>query len=132
MADELRDLAHNINDQTRQIRERAASVTRTISDTETAVATGTATAERGETTIEMVGDGFKQIMALVTKMGRDIKTIHVSVRQQEGACAELSSSISGIANVASEVARNAERAERTMTNLHRLAGELKVILADYE
>jgi len=130
VANELRELARNINEQTKQIRERANQIQTSIASTVVATENGTQTVQHGTEVVQRVRESFLQIMELVTKTGDAIKHIHVSTKQQEGACSELASNISGIATVATQVAQNAEQTERSMGNLDQLTSQLRELLAE--
>ena len=130
VANELRELARNINEQTKQIRERANQIQTSIASTVVATENGTQTVEHGTEVVQRVRESFQQIMDLVTKTGDAIKHIHVSTKQQEGACSELASNISGVATVATQVAQNAEQTERSLGKLDQLAAQLRELLGE--
>jgi twitching motility protein PilJ len=132
VADEVQRLAERSANATKQIE---ALVKTTQADTNEAVISmekSTTGVVNGAQLAEDAGSALEEIESVSEQLAGMIQTISVSARKQAGVAADISKTMNGIQDVATQTAAGTEQTSRSVGNLSRLTQELDKSVAGFK
>lgn len=118
LAGEIRILAENVVESTRQIRDLLTEIQSSINASVMAMEDGTKKVERGVDLANNTGGSLEEILNMIERTTNSTKQIMVSTRQQETASEQVVIAMKEIAEVSQQSAINAKQ---TITVANKLA-----------
>ncbi len=125
LAGEIRILAENVMDSTRQIKDLLTEIQSSINASVMAMEDGTKKVERGVDLGNKTGGSLDDILSMIKRTTNSIKQIMVSTRQQETASDQVVLAMKEIAEVSQQSATNARQTKTTADKLAELSEDLK-------
>jgi methyl-accepting chemotaxis protein len=127
VAKEVKRLADRTVEATRQIKGLIGEIQRATNNTIMVTEEGTKAVDSASRLVDKVQLSFSSIMGSVQETSRTAKEITLSTQQQTSACEQMAATMSGVRDVAQQVALYASETERSITEILELAKRLKDI-----
>jgi methyl-accepting chemotaxis protein len=125
LAGEIRGLAENVVDSTKQIKDLLTEIQSSINGSVMAMEEGTKKVEMGVDLGNKTGGSFEEILSMIERTTNSIKQIMVSTRQQETASEQVVVAMKEIAEVSQQSASNAKQTKDIANKLANLSQELE-------
>jgi len=127
VAKEVKRLADRTVEATRQIKGLIGEIQRATNNTIMVTEEGTKAVDTASGLVDKVKISFSSIIGSVQETSRTAKQITLSTQQQTSACEQMAQTMSGVRDVAQQVALYASETERSITEIQELAQRLKDI-----
>lgn len=132
LAGEIRILAENVVESTRQIRNLLTEIQTSINASVMAMEDGTKKVEKGVDLANKTGGSLEEILSMIERTTSSTKQIMVSTRQQETASDQVVIAMKEIAEVSQQSATNAKQTTVVANKLASLSEELKKAIEQFK
>jgi len=132
LAQEIRVLAENVVESTKQIRDLLTEIQGSINASVMAMEEGTKKVEKGTDLVNRTGGSLEEILSMIERTTNSTKQIMVSTRQQETASEQVVVAMREIAEVSQQSAENAKRTTSVANKLASLSGNLEKAIEQFK
>lgn len=132
LAQEIRVLAENVVESTKQIRDLLTEIQGSINASVMAMEEGTKKVEKGTDLVNRTGGSLEEILSMIERTTNATKQIMVSTRQQETASEQVVVAMREIAEVSQQSAENAKRTTSVADKLASLSENLEKAIEQFK